>query len=824
MLGWKTKSVNSRHTRRTFLYLSGVSSLSVAAFPRILLAQPTARLPLVRIKDLQPLVAQTKRLLEATEYLGMPLGSEDKEALQSAFRLSDPALAGERIQGVLDRYCLIGVQINAEERVKIASGDAKPDLVEAGWRQFLVKVNNESGTTAQLRSVSPHAQSVFSHQSPKPLTAEQLAEWAKQLKMSVEKVEKFVRDYRPENATASDIAYHDEKESRAVPFSDRWLDLQMFDSQPLTQSLTGFPLEYRIIQLYSRDAGSREATLAFNVGQGTQDLGFRNEVPVLFRCLPARSIRLKVREQHGAAVMAAFIVRDAQQRIYPSQAKRLAPDFAFHPQIYRADGEVLKLPAGTYTVEFWRGPESVVKTQSLVVMDTDVVQEAAFEIERWIDPSKFGYWSGDHHIHAAGCAHYEQPTEGVLAADMIRHTLGEDLKVGANLTWGPAFDYQKQFFTGQDDKVSKPPYLLHYDIEVSGFGSHQSGHLVLLHLKEEIYPGGNSDKHWPTLCLNTLRWAKKQGAICGPAHSGWGLAVDTDELPNYLIPPFDGIGANEYIVDVTHEVAGPAGDLVPAVDFMSTVDTPYVWELNIWYHTLNVGYRTRISGETDFPCIYGERVGMGRSYVKLDGRLNYSDWCQGIQRGSNYVSDGKSHLLDFKVDSVSLGQKGSERRRANPGTVHVRARAAAFLDVTPKTEIRNRSYQAKPYWDIERARIGETRNVPVEVIVNGHPVAQQLIAADGTLHDLEFEVPIERSSWIALRILPSSHTNPIFVLVGDKPIRASRKSADWCLKSVNQCWSQKERLIKADELKDAKDAYEHARQAYRRLLSECETE
>ena len=88
---------------------------------------------------------------------------------------------------------------------------------------------------------------------------------------------------------------------------------------------------------------------------------------------------------------------------------------------------------------------------------------------------------------------------------MYRHCQGEDLKVGCNLTWGPCFDFQKKFFTGKDDAVSRYPYLLHYDIEVSGFGSHQSGHLVLLDLKEEIYPGGDSDKHWPTLCLNTLR-------------------------------------------------------------------------------------------------------------------------------------------------------------------------------------------------------------------------------------------------------------------------------------------------------------------------------
>ena len=72
--------------------------------------------------------------------------------------------------------------------------------------------------------------------------------------------------------------------------------------------------------------------------------------------------------------------------------------------------------------------------------------------------------------------------------------------------------------------------------------------------------------------------------------------------------------------------------------------------------------------------------------------------------------------------------------------------------------------------------------------------------ADGTLRDLQFSVPIERSSWVALRILPSSHTNPIWVLVDGKPVRASRKSVEWCLKGVEQCWSQKERFFTEPEL------------------------
>jgi hypothetical protein len=297
--------------------------------------------------------------------------------------------------------------------------------------------------------------------------------------------------------------------------------------------------------------------------------------------------------------------------------------------------------------------------------------------------------------------------------------------------------------------------------------------------------------------------------------------MDSTELPTYKVPPFKGIGANEYIVDVTHEVPGPDGKLIRAVDFISTVDTPYPWELNIWYHTLNVGFRTRISGETDFPCIYGERVGLGRSYVKLDGKLNYDDWCEGIRQGRNYVSDGKSHILDFQANDVRMGENDSELKLASGGTVHLTARVAARLNEKPNPELQKRRFDEQPYWDVERARIGSTRTVPVELIVNGYPVAKKTIEADGQIRDVSFDVPIEKSSWVALRILPSSHTNPIFVTVAGKPIRASRRSAQWCLDGVNQCWSQKEKFIKAGEMADAKAAYEHARVTYKRLVEEC---
>ena len=53
------------------------------------------------------------------------------------------------------------------------------------------------------------------------------------------------------------------------------------------QCLNGAPVEYVLLTLTPKEAGLREATLSFDVGQGTQDLGFRGELPVLFRCIRA---------------------------------------------------------------------------------------------------------------------------------------------------------------------------------------------------------------------------------------------------------------------------------------------------------------------------------------------------------------------------------------------------------------------------------------------------------------------------------------------------------------------------------------------------------
>ena len=114
------------------------------------------------------------------------------------------------------------------------------------------------------------------------------------------------------------------------------------------------------------------------------------------------------------------------------------------------------------------------------------------------------------------------------------------------------------------------------------------------------------------------------------------------------------------------------------------------------------------------------------------------------------------------------------------------------------------------------------RTAKVELVVNGFPVADLEIPADGKEHLLRFEQPIERSSWAAIRILPSAHTNPVFIEVAGKPVRANRDSVRWCLHSMEQCWKAKVGTYRGEEREQAREAYDLARERFEAILSETE--
>ncbi|MEG9436358.1 CehA/McbA family metallohydrolase [Edaphobacter sp. HDX4] len=847
-----------RYTRREFQRIA----LGSSAWGALTLSLPPLSAESHSPVPFQPFAAQVERLLAALEMLGTPLSQQENANLKTALRAKNDYAQQDDVQkivSILAPHVLMEVDLNPEMRVSVKRGTANAELYQGGWRTFLVKVFNQAGTMPVLKIKSPQGGPVGRHSS-----------------FAITGVHDFT------NGAV------DEVEARA-----RWLAVSTFDAPPMMSALSGLELEYRIVQFYSRDSGEREATLQADAGYAEQDLGYRSSLPILFHCVPAHKVTVRIKDEKGAASIASVLVKDGLGRVYPPQTKRQMPDLNFQPQVYRYNGESLLLPAGAYTIEYGRGPEYIVKRIPLVVSDSGAAS-LGLQLERWINPSQHGYYSGDTHIHAAGCSHYESPTEGVTPIVMERQVDGEALDLGSVLNWGPGFDYQKQFFTGHalpmhhaHDAVSMSPSsaegalpgasaavaaspekagssvlsgmergatgvgmahdagaiaeeekeevvhllqyaaeapgvksLVRYDIETSGFPCSHCGHLVLLRLQDGSYPGTNTIDDWPSWNIPVLQWAKAQGAVVGYAHSAHGLVVDTTALPNYVMPPFNSMGANEFIADVTHE---------GKIDFISGCDLWPFAELNIWYHTLNCGYRTAFAGETDFPCLTDSCVGGGRSYARLisapEGDDGYSRWLDTLLHGSSYFGDGRSHLFGFTVAGES--RSGELIRLNSSAEIEVAAMVCARLEPQPNEEtivIQHASPYNKPYWHIERARIGESRRVSVELIMNGRAVDRTEIEADGSMQSVRFQVRVRKSSWIALRIYPSSHTNPIFVQVSGKPVRASRKSAVWCRAAVDVCWQQKRQRIRPSELSAAAAAYEHARRAYDQIIAESATE
>jgi hypothetical protein len=803
----------------------------------------------------QPLGRNVLRVLRALEAIGYRLSDEDTEALEKAADKQD----AKKLQELLDPHATVLVHLNPEARVKVKRGAGDAELQQFGYVPILIKIHNESTVTKQLRLGSPQALPIYSGGRSK------------------NKVEPVSKD---------DI-------------KNRFLDIELVTAPPMTDKLSGLKVEYVLALVHSTQAGKKEVTIVVDVGAGTKDLGARGEVSILFDIRPAVPVKLVVKDFDGTPTTGRFTFRDNVGRIYPSKAKRLAPDFFFQDQIYRHSGDIVWLPPGELTMTYGRGPEYRLIEQRIQIpepgkeappekdikKDKDAKKDLKKEkeakkapkkeevtitvnLQRWINPRDYGFYSGDHHIHAAGCSHYTNPTEGVFAEDMFLHVKGEGLNVGCNLTWGPCYDFQRQFFEPNAHKVSEPFTVLKYDVEVSGFGSQALGHVCLLNLRDQTYPGSKGTKTmgWPTYTTPLMRWAKNQGAYTGYAHSASGLGINPKEASKRLIAKlaveddkeekdkdgkakvvkltrklaeagllpedFDDIDTNkDGILSLDELIAShqrvttqlpnyavPEMDGIGAqeiavttaqglCDFISAMDTQRVPEWNCWYHLMNCGFPLKVSGETDFPCITDSRVGQGRVYVQLGKKIDkivFKDWAEGLATGRSYVSDGYAHALQFSVNGKTPGDKV---KLDKGGQVAVKAKVAFAADAALGTA--------------QGGKLPKNNKRLVEVVVNGRVIATQEVTADDKEHDLIFNLTIDKSSWIALRHFPQMHTNPVEVIVDNQPIRASRKSALWAIGTIEQLWRVRGQGIAEEERPEAERTFNWAIERYRKIAEEC---
>jgi hypothetical protein len=75
---------------------------------------------------------------------------------------------------------------------------------------------------------------------------------------------------------------------------------------------------------------------------------------------------------------------------------------------------------------------------------------------------------------------------------------------------------------------------------------------------------------------------------------------------------------------------------------------------------------------------------------------------------------------------------------------------------------------------------------------------------------------------VALRHFPTMHTTPVTILVGDKPIRASRASAKWCVGTIDRLWAVRGAGIAAAERGEAEKTFREAIEIYRKIAEEAE--
>ena len=261
----------------------------------------------------------------------------------------------------------------------------------------------------------------------------------------------------------------------------------------MTANLSGLQVEYAIALIYSSEAGKREATLGLRrrPGHPGPRLPRRGADPLR---RPARHAGQAgdQRPRRQTDHRPLHLQRRAGH-VYPPQAKRLAPDLFFQQQIYRRDGGAVLLPPGEFTMDFGRGPEYRLldahdhragkrrrghRRQAGTLDQPDglrLLQRRPSHPRRRLRP-----------LH--------QPDARAFCPRTCSCTSRARAERRLLLTWGPCYDYQRQFFEPKPHKLSEPFTLLKYDVEVSGFGSQALGHVCLLNLRDQTYPGSDGDQ------------------------------------------------------------------------------------------------------------------------------------------------------------------------------------------------------------------------------------------------------------------------------------------------------------------------------------------
>jgi len=469
------------------------------------------------------------------------------------------------------------------------------------------------------------------------------------------------------------------------------------------------------------------------------------EAPVCFDKMdfrrPTGTIRLRVVDsQDKKPVIARIVLREDRGRTY-------APPGSLHRSLrgqghFYCDGSTeLSVPAGTYRLKAYRGPEYKVAARDIRV-ETGQTGEVTVELERWVHMAKSGWYSGETHIHA----NYGYGSWFNTPETMRQQCVGEDLNVSnfmvANSDADVVFD--RPFFRGGPDPLSTPDYILYWNQE---FRSTIWGHMTLLNLRQVVEPvfTGFAD--------TTNPWDSPSNAdVADRTHWQKGLVNYTHVAQGD--DPFKApYSAKAIPVDV-------------ALGKIDTLDINNSWPASVplWYRLLNCGFRIAATAGTD---VFLNRIGSNlpggdRVYVHVKGPLSYEKWIEGLRAGRSFVTSGP--MLEFTVNGEG---PGATLKLMEKPTVRVKGTARSAFPLTK-----------------------------AEVVHNGNVVATATLSDDMRTATVDRELSLEQGGWLAFRASGpgtadtttsalNAHTNPVYVEVGGVTYRSATE-AEAFLKWIDQ--------------------------------------
>jgi hypothetical protein len=489
------------------------------------------------------------------------------------------------------------------------------------------------------------------------------------------------------------------------------------------------------------------------------------------------TVRLKVVDTAtGEPVISRLSMRAKNGRTY-------APPASLHRSLrglghFYCDGSTeFVVPAGTYNLKAFRGPEYTIVAQTFEV-DAGKTRDVMVELSRWTHMAKNGWYSGEAHIHANyGYGQWFNTPE-----TMRQQCVGEDLNVCNFMVANSDADivFDRAYFRGGPDPLSSKDYILYWNQE---FRSTIWGHMTLLNLKQVVEPV------FTGFDGTTNPWDSPSNSdIADRTHWQKGLVNYThvSQAEDWSKTPY---AAKAIPIDV-------------ALGKIDTLDINNSWAacVPLWYRLLNCGFRVPATAGTD---VFLNRIGSNlpggdRVYVHVNGGLTYQGWIDGLKAGKSFVTSGP--MLEFTVNGEEPG---------------------ATLKLPEKSVVRVKA-AAKSQFPLDKA----------DVIYNGKVVANATMSDDKRTATFEKPLTLESGGWIAFRVsgpgtidtplaLINAHTNPVYLEVGDKK-HQSAEEAKAFLKWIDQfeiLLRTRDRFPTPRHRELALDQIEAARSVYLRIAS-----